>query len=113
MTLEIFLAILILLLAFVIFMKMLRKIFAVLICLLLLYFIYFNFFTWEGAVKFGTFVETVNMDSYRIDIKEIYQEEKRKDFIIDPLIKSDNGEKSVKYLTCKSHGPVKLCEKKG
>ena len=53
------------------------------------------------------------MDSYRIEIKEIYQEEKRKDYIIEPLIKSDDGEKAVRYLTCNSHGPVKLCDKKG
>ena len=75
MTLEMFFTILIILLVFIIFVKVLRKILSLLVCLLLVYFIYFNFFTWEGASMFTTFIETLNKDAYRIEIKEIYHDD--------------------------------------
>jgi hypothetical protein len=77
-----------------------------------LYFIYFNFFTWEGAAMFATFIETMNKDSYRIEIKEIYHDNKRNDYQIEPVIKSEDEEKEVAYVSCKHFGPAKLCEKK-
>ncbi len=112
MTLEMFFTILIALLVFIIFIKVLRKILSLLVCLLLIYFIYFNFFTWEGAAKFATFIETLNRDAYRIEIKETYHNERKNEYQIEPVIKSDDEEKSVSFVSCKHYGPLKLCEKK-
>ena len=112
MTLEMFLTILIVLVVAIIFIKVLRKILSLLICILLIYFIYFNFFTWEGAAKFTTFIETLNKDSYRIEIKEIYHDSKKNEYQIDPVIKSKDEEQVVEFVACKRFGPLKLCEKK-
>ncbi len=112
MTLELFLTLLITFVVVLIIFKVLRKLLTLAICILIIYFMYFNFFTWEGAVKLTTFIETLNRDSYRVEMTEIDNDGKRIEYEIDPIITSKDGEESVEFVTCKSYGPVVLCEKK-
>ena len=112
MTLDLFLTLLIVFVVVLILFKVLRAVLTIAICILILYFMYFNFFTWDGAVKLATFIETLNRAAYKVEMKEVAKEDKWVDYQIDPIITSKNGEVSVEFVTCKKYGPIVLCEKK-
>ena len=111
MTLDMFLTLLITFVVVLIIFKVLRKLLALAICILILYFMYFNFFTWEGAVELATFVETMNRDSYKVEMTKIKEEGKKIDYQIKPTVSSKDGEETVEFVSCKKYGPIKLCEK--
>jgi hypothetical protein len=110
MTIDLFFTLLIVFVVVLIIFKVLRTVLTIAICILILYFMYFNFFTWDGAVKLATFIETLNRTAYKVEMKEITKEGKRIDYQIEPTISSKNGEETVEFVTCKSYGPVILCE---
>ena len=112
MTLDLFLTLLIVFVVVLIIFKVLRKLLTLAICILILYFMYFNFFTWDGGVKLATFIETMNKDAYKVEMKETYQKDKKREYQIDPTISSKDGEETVEFVSCKKYGPIILCEKK-
>ena len=112
MTLDLFLTLLIVFVVVLIIFKVLRKLLTLAICILIIYFMYFNFFTWEGAVKLATFIETMNRAAYKVEMKEIYQNGKKIEYQIDPTISNKEGDETVEFVSCKRYGPIVLCEKK-
>ena len=109
MSIDLILTTIILLLLGIIFIKALRKIFTIILCLFFLVVIYVTFFTYEGALKFGLFVETNKIAAYKVDFK--YNATKGKKSYYSLSQNKENKEFNINTMICHKYGPAIICEK--
>lgn len=109
MNIDLFLTTIAILILGIIFIKTLRKILTIVLCIIFIFGIYITFFTYEGALKFGLFVETNKISSYKVEFTNLETTLSEKYYQID-----DNQyfhDQEIKYLICKHYGPTIICEK--